>query len=49
MRLNFELFLPVPGPLLSNLAAISAETTIFHLAQLLHWKCDPDHKKRFPM
>src|SRR5262245_53728121 len=33
------------GPLLSNPAAISRETAIPHLAQLLHWRCDPDHKK----
>jgi hypothetical protein len=47
MRLKIKLFLPVPA-LLSNLAAISPET-VFHLAQLSHWNCDPDHKKRFPM
>jgi len=32
-------------PLLSNLVAISHDTATFRLAQLLHWRCDPDHKK----
>src|SRR5215475_109594 len=44
MRLKIKLFLPDRG-FTSNLAAISRETAIFHLAQLLHWRCDPDHKK----
>jgi hypothetical protein len=40
-----QALLPASWPLLPNLAAISRETTIFHLARLLHWRCDPDHKK----
>jgi hypothetical protein len=45
MRLKIKLFFVCAGPLLSNLAAISRQTAIFHLAQLLHWRCDTDHKK----
>jgi hypothetical protein len=37
------------GPLPSNLAAISHETTVLLLAHLLPWRCDIDHKKRLPM
>jgi hypothetical protein len=42
MRLKIKLFLPVPGLYFQSRGK---DTAIFHLGPLLHWRCDPDHKK----